>query len=274
MDFSFGSSFTGGYSPSQPLSQPAASASMTPSPKKPSTDKPEAHGVLPVTAKAYIEHMESCEKDTITMYGLPAYKVVLVGIVKSCEEKPTNINVLIDDQTGLVYAQNFQTNRKPLSVGDVVRVVAQPRPASNGDAIVAAINFSVIQDDEAADAIGFHLIQSCLAQCQASAKGVPMDDLTPEKGEAQTARPAAPVAQSPAKAGAEKSAELAGEALMEAIKVCIRGLPQSEECFAVSRIADALAKSAKPAAVKTTIDEMVEDGSLFYAQDGFVSLTE
>ena len=35
--------------------------------------------VLPVTAKAYREHMDSIEKDNITMYGLPAAKVSSIG---------------------------------------------------------------------------------------------------------------------------------------------------------------------------------------------------
>jgi hypothetical protein len=245
---------------------------MTPSPKKTSTEKPEAHGVLPVTNKAFREHMDSCEKDTITMYGLPAAKVVIVGTVKSCDVKPTNHSILIDDNTGLVHAQNFQHNRREVSVGDVVRIVATPRPAVGGDALVSIINLSVIPDDEAAEAMGFHLIQSCLAQCQTSARGVPMDDLTPEKEGSQTARPGAvPETQSPVKAG---SAELTGAALQNAIKDCIRGFPAAESGFAVTRIADALAKSAKPAVVKATIDEMTEDGLLFTVDDGFVLLSE
>merc|ERR1719240_1956708 len=110
MDFSgFGGFTQGGYSPSQPASQPAQ-ASMTPSPKKSPTEKPEAHGVLPLTIKAYREHMDSCEKDTISIYGLPAAKVVMVGVVKSCEVKPTNMTVLVDDSTGLVYGR---TSRAP-----------------------------------------------------------------------------------------------------------------------------------------------------------------
>jgi hypothetical protein len=271
MDSSMFTGFTGGYSPSQPSSQ-SAQASMTPSPKKTSTEKPESHGVLPVTVKAYREHMESCEKDTITIYDLPAAKVVLVGVVKSCDVKPTNHSVLLDDQSGLIYAQNFQHNRKEVSEGDVVRVVATPRPAAGDDAIVSVINLTVIPEEEAAEAIGFHLIQSCLAQCQTSLRGVPMEGLTPAKVEAQTARPGAAAAtQSPVKAG---GADLAGDALQNAIKDCIRGFPKSEEGFAVTRIADALAKSAKPAVVKTTIDEMVEDGSLFNVEDGFVLLSE
>jgi hypothetical protein len=273
MDFSssqFNSGFTGGYSPSQPSSQPVQ-ASMTPSPKKTSTDKPESHGVLPVTVKAYREHMESCEKDTIMIYDLPAAKVVIVGVVKSCDVKPTNHSVLIDDQSGLIYAQNFQHNRKEVSAGDVVRVVATPRPAAGDDAIVSVINLTVIPEDEAAEAIGFHLIHSCLAQCQTSARGVPMDDLTPAKAEAQTARPGAAATQSPVKSG---GADLAGAALQTAIKDCIRGFPQTEEGFAITRIADALAKSAKPALVKATIDEMVEDGSLFTIDEGFVLCSE
>jgi hypothetical protein len=268
---SFGSQFAfqGGYSPTQPSSQSAQA--VTPSPKKTPTDKPEAHGVLPVTNKAYSEHMDSCEKDTISMYGLPATKVVMVGVVKSCEVKATNITVTVDDTTGLVYAQNFQHNRKEVSEGDVVRVVAQPRPAQGADAYVAVINLTVIPEDEAAEAVGFHMIQSCLAQCQTSARGVPMDDLTPEKEGTQTARQGAPETQSPVKAG---SAELTGEALQNAIKACIRGWPEAEEGFAVTRIADALAKSAKPTLVKKTIDEMVEDGSLFNVDEGFVLLSE
>jgi len=208
--------FSGGYpSPSQPLSQPAQTQSMTPSPKKSSADKPEAHGVLPVTIKAYREHMDSVEKDTITMYGLPATKVVVVGVVKSCEVKPTNHSYLIDDNSGLVYAQHFQHNRKDLSAGDVVRVVAAPRPSAGADAILSVINVVVIPDDEAAEAMGFHMIQSCLAQCQTSMRGVPMD-LTPEKEGAQTIRTgAAPETQSPVKAS---SGELTGEALQKAIR--------------------------------------------------------
>merc|ERR1712023_452526 len=98
-----------------------------------------------------------------------------------------NHTVLVDDNTGLVYTQNFQHNRKEVSEGDVVRVVAAPRPASGADAMLGVINLSVIPADEAAEAMGFHMIQSCLAQCQASARGVPMD-LTPEKEGAQTIR--------------------------------------------------------------------------------------
>jgi hypothetical protein len=244
---------------------------MTPSPKKSTTDKPEAHGVLPVTVKAYREHMESCEKDTITIFGLPATKVVIVGEVKSCDVKPTNHSVVLDDQTGLIHAQNFQTNRKEVSAGDIVRVVATPRPASGADAIVSVINLSVIPDEEAAEAVGFHMIQSCLAQCQASARGVPMDDLTPAKVEAQTSRPGASATQSPVKAA---SADLTGEALKKAITECIKGFPATEEGFSITRIADALSKSAKPALVKSTIDEMLDGGSLFLVDDGFVLPTE
>lgn len=274
MDFSgFSQGFTqqGGYSPSQPSTQ-QQTGSMTPSPKKPSGDKPEAHGVLPVTIKAYRENMDSCEKDTITMYGLPASKVVIVGVVKSCEVKPTNHSVLVDDNSGLVHAQNFQHNRKEVSAGDVVRVVATPRPAAGSDAIVSVINLTVIPDDEAAEAMGFHMIQSCLAQCQTSARGVPMDDLSPEKEGAQTIRPgAAPETQSPVKAS---SVELTGQALQKAIQDCIRGFPDAEEGYAITRIADALAKSANPALVKKTIDEMTEDGSLFTVEEGFVLSSE
>merc|ERR1719515_692889 len=142
--------------------------------------------------------------------------------------KPTNLTVVVDDNTGSIHAQNFQHNRKEVSEGDVVRIVATPRPKVGDDAIVSVINLSVINAEEAAEAIGFHLIQSCLAQCQASARGVPMDDLTPE----------------------------------------------SEEGYAVTRIADSLSKSAKPGLVKTTIDEMVEDGSLFELDKGFVLTTD
>jgi len=269
MDFSSFGSFTGGYSPA---SQPAPASSMTPSPKKTPTEKPEKHGVLPLTIKAYREHLESCEKDTITIYGLPAEKVVLVGVVKGCEVKPTKTTIVIDDNTGLVHAQNFQHNRKEVAAGEVVRVVAAPRPMEGGDAIASIINLSVIPEDEAAEAIGFHMIQSCLAQCQTSTRGVPMDDLTPEKNEAQTARAgAAPETLSPQKAG---SAELAGDALQDAIKECMRGFPKSEEGYAVTRIVDALAKSAKAAVVKSTIEKMTEDGSLFVAEEGFVMSTE
>ena len=61
--------------------------------------------VLPVTAKAYREHMDSIEKDNITMYGLPAAKVVIVGVVKSCDMKPTNLTVVVDDNTGSLFRQ-------------------------------------------------------------------------------------------------------------------------------------------------------------------------
>merc|ERR1719159_1246713 len=272
MDFSSlnGPFSGGGYSPSQPSSQPAQT-SMTPSPKKPSGDKPEAHGVLPVTIKGYRDHMDSCEKDTIAMYGLPAAKVVIVGVVKSCDAKPTNHSVLVDDNSGLIYAQNWQHNRKEVSAGDVVRVIATPRPAAGADAVVSVINLSVIPDDEAAEAMGFHMIQSCLAQCQTSMRGVPMD-LTPEKEGAQTIRTGgAPETQSPVKAS---SVELTGPALQKAIQECIRGFPDSEEGYAITRIADALAKSAKPALVKKTIEEMTEDGSLFTVEEGFVLSSE
>jgi hypothetical protein len=196
----------------------------------------------------------------------------MVGVVKSCDVKPTNHTVVIDDHTGLVHAQNFQHNRKEVSEGDVVRVVAQPRPQVGADAFVAVINLCVVPEDEAAEAMGFHMIQSCLAQCQTSARGVPMDDLTPAKQEAQTVRTGVPAeTQSPVKAG---NVELTGAALQKAIKDCIRGFPAADEGFAVTRIADALAKSAKPALVKKTIDEMTEDGSLFYADEGFVLPSE
>jgi hypothetical protein len=270
--FTFSGGFQGGYSPSQPSSQPAQT-SMTPSPKKSTTEKPEAHGVLPVTAKAYREHMDSIEKDNITMYGLPAAKVVIVGVVKSCDMKPTNLTVVVDDNTGSIHAQNFQHNRKEVSAGDVVRIVATPRPKVGDDAIVSVINLSVINAEEAAEAIGFHLIQSCLAQCQASARGVPMDDLTPEKEEAVRSPLKAEPGAVKAEPGTVK-AELMGADLQTAIRECIRGFPQSEEGYAVTRIADSLSKSAKPALVKTTIDEMVEDGSLFEVDKGFVLTTD
>jgi hypothetical protein len=275
MDFSTlnGESFNaGGYSPTQPGASQPTQSFMTPSPKKSSSEKPEAHGVLPVTIKAYREHMDSCEKDTVTIFGLPAAKVVVVGVVKSCDIKATSSTFVVDDNTGLVKAQNWQHNRKEVSEGQVVRVVAAPRPASGADANLSVIHCSVIPEHEAAEAMGFHMIQSCLAQCQTSARGVPMDDLTPEKEGAQTIRPGvAPATQSPVKAS---GAELTGAALQNAIKDCIRGFPTTEEGFAVTRIADALAKSAKPALVKSAIDEMVEDGSLFNVEDGFVLLSE
>merc|ERR1719359_1231484 len=107
-----------------------------------------------------------------------------------------------------------------------------------------------------------------------------MDDLTPEKEEAVRsplkAEPGAVKAE-PGTVKAEPGsvkAELTGADLQTAILECIRGFPQSEEGYAVTRIADSLSKSAKPAAVKTTIDEMVEDGSLFEVDKGFVLTTD
>merc|ERR1719375_695854 len=83
--------------------------------------------------------------------------------------------------------------------------------------------------------------------------------LDPEKEEAVRSPLKAEPGAVKAEPGTVK-AELMGADLQTAILECIRGFPQSEEGYAVTRIADSLSKSAKPAAVKTTIDEMVEDG--------------
>lgn len=253
-----------GLSPGAP---PPLSQTLTPSPKK-ATEASDEHGVLPVTARLLLDNTASVQKNNkISLYGLPAARVVVLGKVEAANENGTHALYTVNDETGSLQVQNYQDFivAKP-SVGDAVRVVGEVRKA--GDAVsLSAINMSVLPEAEYAAAIGFHRIQVVLAECHAVQSTPKMERLTPEKPEALTKVEL----QVPIKAelGASDNGHLSGDELQGAIVKHLKGLApevrNNEAGVAVAKVAAGL--GVKLEAVQAAIGDMIADGLIYTTVD-------
>jgi hypothetical protein len=247
---------------STPLSQPAPmSQTQTPSPKK-AAEPLEEHGVLPVTARLLAENAATVQSNKVSLYGLPAGRVVVLGKVVTADENGTHALYTLNDETGTVQVQNYQgfLVAKP-AVGDALRVVGEVRKAGD-DVSVSVINLSVLPEAEYAAALGFHQIQVVLAECHAVNSAPKMEALTPQKQEVSTK-----VEQVTIKA--ELGSSLSGDELQAAIVKHFQGLApevrSSEAGVSVAKVAAGL--GVKLSAVQGVIGSMVADGLVYTTVD-------
>lgn len=241
----------------------------TPSPKKsPGGDKSqqrEAHGVLPLTMQMYLQATSTSysEGGPLTVYGLAAPKVSLVGWVEKAEELNSHSEYVVHDRTGTVTVQNYMNHGDKPKEGEVVRVVGEPR--SGG--ILSAINVAV-QGDNAW--VGFHRLQAVVVHCQHSAGASGPLDYSPVKTEAPAQPQPGPVKTEPNEQF--KDLDLPGQ-IKAAIKQKLK-FGASSVGVAVADICDVLRGTTPETEVKTKISDLCNEGFLFETDENFVNLTE
>jgi len=240
----------------------------TPSPKKggDKSQQREAHGVLPLTMQMYLQATSTSYSEAdrkLTVYGLAAPKVSLVGWVEKAEEFNTHSEYVVHDRTGTVTVQNYMDHGDKLKEGEVVRVVGEPRPGG----ILSAINVAV-QSDNAW--VGFHRLQAVVVHCQHSAGASGPLDYSPVKTEAPAQPQPGPVKTEPNEQF--KDLDLPGQ-----IKAAIKHKSKfggSSIGVAVADICDVLRGTTPETEVRKKIADLCNEGFLFETDENFVNLTE
>jgi hypothetical protein len=240
---------------------PATPASQTP---KKALESREEHGVLPVTAKLLADNVAALSKTSITLYGLPANRVVMVGKVESAEESGTHSAYTVDDETGSVLVKNYQDfiEVKPTK-GDYVRLVGEVR-AEAGEVALSAINMTVLPEAEAPAAMGFHRIQVVVAECHVAKTSPKMELFTPEKTEVKAEAKVEVKAERPSPV---KSKPAASEDIPQAIVDFLEKINGNADHPGTTHAELAKELSLSLADVKKATEGLLDDGTLYTTID-------
>lgn len=243
-----------------------SSSPATQTPKK-ALDPREEHGVLPVTASLLADAAGSYEKTKVTLYGLPAGRVVVVGKVEAADATGTHSLYTVNDETGSVKVQDYQDFTDKAKTGDYVRVVGEVR-GSTDEVVLSAINMSVLPEAEAPAAMGFHRIQVVLTECQAAKASPKMELFTPEKVESKVEVKA----EAKVEVKAERTSPVKSKAVEDVPQAIVDHLekvggdnPANAQGLTAAQLATALKLPADQ--VKAAVAAMLDEGSLYTTVD-------
>jgi RPA family protein len=240
---------------------PSTPATQTP---KKALESKDEHGVLPVTAKLLSDNAASFSKSSITLYGMPAARVAVVGKVESADETGTHAMYTVNDETGSVRVQNYQNflEVKPKQ-DDYVRVVGEVR-LEGGEVSVSVINVSVLPEAEAPAAMGFHRIQVVLAECQVAKSSPKMELFTPEKTEVKAETKVQVKAEQASPVKGNQAAEDTPQAIVDFLEK-FKGTVKEAEGISTEQLAKDLKLDL--AEVQKVAAELLDDGSVYACKD-------
>jgi len=234
--------------------------------KKPRQE--EKSTVLPTTIRAIEKAIEKKTDVDVTFYGTEPGMLLLVAVVESVEQDGLHLEMMLNDSTGRIKAKHFATDNdnmlQGIEVGKYLQVSGQLRTSP-----AAHISVTNARAVRSADDISFHMIESAHAALRLqtparAAKAQLMEVTLPTNPTAPTPAPVsfstpAPAAAAPASAGASTGdAKASVKALLEKNAAVESGLSVKDICAQLG---------SSEAAVKSALDQLMEDGDVFNTID-------
>jgi len=228
---------------------------QTPSPKKEAPAR-DAHGVLPVAIKTLLAAAAQCEQgDDFRIFGLPASKVIVCGVVEEAENLPANKLYRVKDMTGAsIPIKDYTGYCAFAEKGSMVRAIGEVR-LSEDEPFISLIQLTPVAEQSS---LAYHLISATLAQCECTA-GNPSKalDFTPVKTEQ-------PASQ---QAFVKQDKLMSEDELSSAIQQSLRSAGESGSPL------DALMRACpgNDVAVKAWVEKTVDTGLIFETGFGDVA---